>query len=317
MEFTPSVTPSQGSKGGLEFTTQEVEFDGYRQLTPATINNCKRKLTLTWNNLDISQFAEIRTFFEAHNGNIPFGYTPPNGDRYEYVCSKFDWSYTEAGHHDCTATLEELVGGAGVASIDNIPGASMYAASQVSYDNGTSGLTATTVQAAIDEIANKSASLEIASYTTLGGVKIDASKGISIDASGYLYLTAAAAAIAWCQYFGIDGIRTYTAGSAYSALSGGISWAAAGVAYSKTSIFIVDDITSYTDGLNASFPATGDNESVSGFRDNLGVGYAYGSPFGAIFETSYNESTGSKTELTTSSPFSTDTWQSTGVAYEV
>jgi len=107
--FNPDPPPSPGTDLKRKPKLLKADFgDGYTQAAADGINWIKGTLTLTWDNLTLSQAVAIDNFFIAQGGYIPFYYTPSDDTApMKWTCE--DWSVKrgQGGIRTITATLTQ------------------------------------------------------------------------------------------------------------------------------------------------------------------------------------------------------------------
>lgn len=108
--FDPKIAPSPGSRRSPEIKLRKAEFgDGYTQSSPAGLNHIKRKITYTWEAIDLETYRYLETFFRERGGCKPFYYEPFGIDEFEgpvkWVCE--EWSGSSSAPWSFTATFIE------------------------------------------------------------------------------------------------------------------------------------------------------------------------------------------------------------------
>lgn len=102
-EFPESIVP--------RYTTKESQFgDGYKQIAVDGINARADEVPLVWNNIMTSEMIVLRNFLEAHAPNLPFYYTPIDGQMRAFICREWTMERVDAGFYNMTARLEQYHG---------------------------------------------------------------------------------------------------------------------------------------------------------------------------------------------------------------
>lgn len=93
--------PSNGSSGSREPRVNTVDFEDYKQESPAGVNNNPLKFSLVFNNVDRSggvsgELYLIDAFLSACAGWQAFDWRPPaphDAALKKFKCKKWDWQY--------------------------------------------------------------------------------------------------------------------------------------------------------------------------------------------------------------------------------
>lgn len=76
--FAPSVIPTRGSGGEVEYRYRSVSFgDGYEQRAPDGLNTRRETTTLEWSALTHTSAQEITDWFDAHAPPVSFHFQLP------------------------------------------------------------------------------------------------------------------------------------------------------------------------------------------------------------------------------------------------
>ncbi len=108
--FTPPIAPSPGTAFKPKIAINQAAFgDGYTQASAKGLNHIRENVDLRWDGLTEAQFVEIRTFFEAHGGYLPFLYQTRGRDvPMRWTCA--EWSGTDSAPWTFAATLVQDFG---------------------------------------------------------------------------------------------------------------------------------------------------------------------------------------------------------------
>ena len=108
--FTPPIAPSPGTPFRPTIAINRAEFgDGYTQTSAKGLNHIRENVDLRWNGLTEAQFVEIRTFFEAQGGYLPFLYrVRGKAAPMRWTCA--EWSGSDASPWTFTAKLVQDFG---------------------------------------------------------------------------------------------------------------------------------------------------------------------------------------------------------------
>lgn len=107
--FSPGRNPDRGMGYDVQPDVLVAAFGGgYKQRTPAGINNMPRQFSVSWNPCTPATADYIVAFFEAHTGSIPFWWqTPRETYPRKYVCTRWKRSEPEWNASAVDAYFEE------------------------------------------------------------------------------------------------------------------------------------------------------------------------------------------------------------------
>ncbi len=105
--FTPPIAPSPGTAFKATISINQADFgDGYTQASAKGLNHIRETVDLRWDGLTEAQFVEIRTFFEAHGGYLPFWYqVRGRAAPMRWTCA--EWSGADSAPWTFTAKLSQ------------------------------------------------------------------------------------------------------------------------------------------------------------------------------------------------------------------
>jgi phage-related protein len=105
--FTWSV--SYSSSKSVKPRVKQAKFgDGYSQESPDGINNVAEEWSVSFENIDVSTFTNIETFFKDHGGYIAFDWTTPDGLTARFKCREWQFSHSAYQLRTGTAKFEQV-----------------------------------------------------------------------------------------------------------------------------------------------------------------------------------------------------------------